>query len=138
MACPCFYPIEPQATRKTTPPAPLGDTWSGACHATPDEWLPDPSTARELCNFGYARARCGRLPDDAPDAVRFAISYDRDGLIGIYWVMEKDHLPLAHGSLEYSDGGTRCLAAHPDACVARQAQAYLASFLRRKSESSCS
>ena len=115
---------------------PLGDAWSGVCRAPGEgEWMPDPNTLQQLCNFGYARERCARVPADSPDAVRFGVSYDLDGIVGINWVMEKDHLPFAHGPLEYSrlDAGFR--AAHPDACVSQQAQAYVSSYLRRKAES---
>jgi hypothetical protein len=137
MACPYFMPREraAQATGQPMPPAPLGDTWSGFCCAGPGEWQPDAHTVEQLCNFGYARDRCARLPADAPDAVRFSISHDQDGLIRIYWVMEKAHLPFAHGSLEYSPGTMQFHPTHPDACVAGQAQAYVSSYLRRKGES---
>jgi hypothetical protein len=77
---------------------PLGDAWSGVCRAAAaGEWLPDPQTVQQFCNFGYAREKCARVPVDGPDAVRFGISNDREDLIRIYWVMEKDHLPFAHG-----------------------------------------
>jgi hypothetical protein len=138
MACPCFFPVErmPQATGKRIPPMPLGDPWSGVCRAMPaGEWLPDPNTLQQLCNFGYAREKCARVPAESPDAVRFGISNDSQGIVRIYWVMEKDHLPFAHGPLEYSraDAGFQC--AHPDACVTQQAQAYVSSYLRRKEDS---
>jgi hypothetical protein len=123
----------PLATGKRTPPMPLGDAWSGVCRAAPGgDWLPDPNTLQQLCNFGYARGKCGCVPSDVPDAVRFGVSHDRDGLIRIYWVMEKDHLPFAHGPLEYSRADAGFLAAHPDARVTQQAQAYVSSYLRRK------
>ena len=135
MACPYFYPVERMAlaTGKSRPPLPLGDAWSGLCMARPAaEWSPDLNTAQQLCNFGYAREKCGRVPADTPDAVRFSLSHDRDGLIRIYWVMEKDHLPFAHGPLEYLAAESRFRAAHPDACLTQQAQAYVSSYLRRK------
>jgi len=134
MACPYFLPVErvPQATGKRMPPAPLGDTWSGMCHAAQGDWHPDPQTVQQLCNFGYARARCARVPPDGPDSARFAVSSDHDGLIRISWVMEKDHLPFAHGQLEYAPDGGPAGAGHPDACLARQAQAYVSSYLHRK------
>lgn len=114
---------------------PLGDAWSGICCAAPaGEWRPDANTLQQLCNFGYARAKCGRVPPGAPDAVRFGISNDREGLIRIYWVMEKDHLPFAHGPLEYSRAEAGFVAAHPDAGLTRQAQAYITSYLRRKAD----
>ncbi len=112
---------------------PLGDAWSGVCLATLEaEWRPDPRTLQQHCNFGYARGKCGRVPADAPDAVRFSIAQDRDGLIGIQWVMEKEHLPVAHGPLEYSRATAGFVAGHPDARLTQQAQAYVASYLRRK------
>jgi len=138
MACPCFFPVERirQANGKKTPPMPLGDPWTGMCRAAPDrEWLPDANTLQQLCNFGYARQKCARVPADAPDAVRFTISHDRDGLVRIYWAMERDHLPFAHGPLEYSRAEARFRIAHPDACVDQQARAYVGSYLHRKGDS---
>jgi hypothetical protein len=138
MACPCFFPVEPMplATGKRNPPMPLGDAWSGICRAAPaGEWRPDPNTVQQFCNFGYAREKCARVPAAAADAVRFSISHDRDGLIRIYWVMEKDHLPFAHGPLDYSRAEAAFRAAHPDACVAQQAQAFINGYLRRKGPS---
>jgi hypothetical protein len=72
---------------------------------------------------------------DVADAVRFCISHDHDGLIRIYWVMEKDHLPFAHGPLEYSRAKSGFLAAHPDVRVTQQARAYISSYLRRIEDS---
>lgn len=133
MACPCFYPVERLATAVKTP-APLGDAWAGPCRAAPDaEWQPDRATLERLCNFGYARAQCPRFPAaETPDAVRFSVSRDQDGIVGIYWVMEKNHMPFAHGALDYSRAAAGFPSAHPDACVAQQAQAYVSSYLRRK------
>jgi hypothetical protein len=112
---------------------PLGDQWSGICRAASGaEWQPDADTSQRLCNFGYAREKCARVPAAGSDAVRFGISHDQDGLIRIYWVMEKDHLPFAHGPLEYSRAEAAFQPAHPDKCVAQQAQAYIAGYLRRK------
>jgi len=118
------------------PPMPLGEAWSGVCRAAPaGECLPDPNILQQLCNFGYAREKCARVPADAPDAVRFGISQDRGGIVRLYWVMEKNHLPFAHGPLEYSRAEAGFRSAHPDACVRQQAQAYVSSYLRRKGES---
>jgi len=111
---------------------PLGDAWRGVCRARPEgEWLPEPGILEQLCNLGYARDRCTRFPDEGPDAVRFAISQDQDGLIRLYWVVEKNHLPFAHGPLEYARAEGCFRTAHPDARIAQQAQAYLSSYLRR-------
>ncbi len=138
MACPCFFPVErlPHAAGKQTSPVPLGDPWSGMCHsAGAGDWSPDTQTLRQCCNFGYAREKCARFPAEGPDAVRFGISNDRDGLVRIYWVMEKDHQPFAHGPLDYSRAEAGFRSTHPDACLTRQAQAYVISYLRRKEDS---
>lgn len=114
---------------------PLGDAWSGVCRAVPEgEWRPDPQTLQQFCNFGYAREKCAHVPADASDAVRFSVSYDRDGIVGIYWVIEKDHLPFAHGPLEYSRAAAGFRAVHSDARVTQQARAYVVSYLRRKGD----
>jgi len=136
MACPCFYPVERIPRTGRNSPAPLGDLWSGACRAQPEsEWLPDAATAQQFCNFGYARGKCPRFAGEGGDAVRFTISQDRDGLIRIYWVVEKDHLPFAHGPLEYSRADARFKNPDPDVLLAQQAQAYVSSYLRRKEDS---
>jgi len=89
---------------------------------------------QQLCNLGYAREKCPRFPGDGADAVRFSISRDQDGIIGIYWVVEKDHLPFAHGPLEYSREAACFIPPHIDDRVAQQAQAYINSYLRRKED----
>ncbi len=134
MACPWFYPVEclNPGGRKGTP-LPLGDAWSGLCRADAGaDWTPDAESVQRLCNFGYAREKCPRFPGDSADAVRFSISKDQDGVIGIYWVVEKNHLPFGHGRLDYSTLEGRFAEAPPDALVARQAFAYVSSYLRRK------
>lgn len=137
MACPYFYPVEriAQATGKKMAPMPLGEAWSGACRADPaGDWPPDANTAQQLCNFGYAHEKCGRIPAGGADAVRFSISYDHDDVIRIYWVVEKNHLPVTHGPLEYSRLHSSFQNLSPDACLTRQAEAYVDSYLRRKAE----
>ena len=115
---------------------PLGDAWSGVCLAALDsEWRPDARTMERNCNFGYAREKCGRVPYEVPDAVRFTIAFDRDGVIGVEWVMEKDHLPFAHGPLAYSRDAAGFVEAHPDTRLTQQARAYVASYLRRQNGS---
>jgi hypothetical protein len=135
MACPCFYPVERILQTGKKSPGPLGDVWAGICRAQPEsEWLPDAAMAQQFCNFGYAREKCPRFPVDSADAVRFSISRDQDGVIGIYWVVEKNHMPFAHGPLEYSREAARFTLSHTDARVAQQAQAYVSSYLRRKED----
>jgi len=88
---------------------------------------------RDLCNLGYAAQQCARFPaNDGADAVRFTIARDDSGLIGLYYVAEKNHLPHSHGPLEYSRAAGVFTVAHGDAMLQRQAEAYLASYLRRQ------
>lgn len=136
MACPWFYPVERMTSGgRNGMPLPLGDAWSGFCHAAGGSpWTPDPPSSRQFCNFGYAREKCPRCPTEGPDAVRFAISKDREGVIGILWVVEKDHLPFAHGKLEYSRAEGRFPEPSTDALVAQQAYAYVSSYLHRKGD----
>ena len=54
--------------------------------------------------------------------------------IGLYYVVERDHHPFAHGRLEYSLAAAAFLTAPESATLARQAQAYVESYLRRKKE----
>ena len=54
--------------------------------------------------------------------------------IGIYYVVERDHHPFAHGRLEYSLTAAAFVTPPESATLARQAQAYVESYLRRKKE----
>ena len=101
------------------------------CHANRAEPAKPANTLS--CNLGYARGQCARFADDAsPDAVRFTISHrDSNGLL-LYYVMERDHRPFAHGPLQYSfASGFHTIA---DPLLERQATAYVESFQRRQRE----
>jgi hypothetical protein len=132
MSCPYFDPVAPRVPGSGPESAmlPLGDAWTGICRATPDQpWQPDHATLGPLCNLGYARGTCARFPPgDGPDAVRFAVSGDRGATVDLYYVIERDHHPFAHGPLEHTSAGVQ--GAGP--LLARQAQAYVQSYLRRK------
>ena len=115
---------------------PLGDWWKGVCHAMPG--APQEaggSWCDTTCNLGYARGECARFPEgEGPDAVRFTISSHENATVGIYYALERDHHPFAHGRLEYSTTA-RAFATPPEtATLARQAEAYVESYLRRKKE----
>jgi hypothetical protein len=128
MSCPHFYPTE---SARGSALFPLGDSWTGQCHANRAEPVcPDNALA---CNLGYARGQCARFPDEASaDAVRFTISHhDADGLL-VYYVMEGNHLPVAHGPLTYAFAGG--FAPMTNKLLERQAAAYVESYLRRKRE----
>jgi hypothetical protein len=134
MPCPYFHPLG-QLAWPNAPRLPLGDAYSGRCEADPALPAdPDPTTLRDCCNLGYARGKCVRFPDAAgPDAVRFAVTADAGNSIRIYWVREKGHEPFDHGPLEYSTETRVFSPAAVDTAVEQQAQAYVASYLRRKS-----
>jgi hypothetical protein len=133
MACPYFFPVEAHAGSAMLP---LGDWWSGLCHA--------PGVPREAggtcgdtgCNLGYARGACARFPEgEGPDAVRFTIAGHQGGIVRIGYVVERDHHPFAHGRLEYSAAAGGFAPPSLPVLLARQAEAYVESYLRRKKES---
>ena len=120
---------------------PLGEWWKGVCHAVPgapqaEAGAAGGSCCDTTCNLGYPRGECARFPEgEGPDAVRFTISSHGSTAIGIYYVVERDHHPFAQGRLEYSPT-VKAFATPPEtATLARQAEAYVESFLRRKKES---
>jgi len=112
---------------------PLGDLWRGACRTESTPFIPDDSTLNELCNMGYARGKCPRyLGADAGDAVRFLIAQDRDELIRIEYVVERDHHPHRLGAFEYQKTQGELMALAEDPVLERQALAYVGSYLRRR------
>jgi hypothetical protein len=134
MACPYFFPVEMRGGSATLP---LGEVWSGDCLAVPSSPThPEDPAVRQCCNLGYARRSCPRFPaGDGPDAVRFTISSHEGDLLRIYYVVERDHHPFAHGPLTCSVATGQWSDSPPDATLLRQAQAYVQSYLRRKKES---
>ncbi|HUB81450.1 MAG TPA: hypothetical protein VMB03_21775 [Bryobacteraceae bacterium] len=140
MACPYFHAVKPrnQTGDSRSPMLPLGDAWDGVCRANPEvPWQPDEITLLSHCNLGYARGCCARFPaGDGPDAARFTIAANSTETVRIYYVLERDHRPWAHGPLEYSrssDSFTEETAGEATLALAR---AYAASYLRRISEAS--
>ena len=114
---------------------PLGNLWAGLCRATPGgDCAPDPDVVRPLCHLGYARGQCPRFPaeDGGADAVRFAIRGDDGRALHLYYVLERDHHPWAHGRLEYSLATAAFANAPVNPIVCRQAEAYVASYLQRR------
>lgn len=131
MPCPYFRP-----ERRLGPPrtfVPLGDLWAGSCTADSAAPQPDESTVSSLCNVGYARGRCARYPEGGgADAVRFSLAADRGGAISVRFAVERGYLPLAHGTLVFSGGILKTAAPEDAPLVARQAEAYVESYLRRR------
>ena len=119
-----------------SPRLPLGDPYGGACHAHPADIVEPPEARqRDLCNCGYARGRCDRFPgDSAADAVRFSITGEDHGRIRLIYILEKDHAPAEHGALEYAESEARLDGPHTSELLARQARAFLESYLRRRTE----
>jgi len=91
---------------------------------------------RTCCNTGYARGACPNFPTgDAPDAVRFGIVRRIDGVATVRYVVERNHHPFDHGTLELPEGEGRQPANEEHAeILERQARAFLLSYLRRTSE----
>ena len=118
---------------------PLGGAWAGICRAIPgDYWAPGAGDLERRCNLGYARGVCARFPDGgAADAIRFTVSHDDGAILRLYYVAERDHHPFSHGPLEYSRAAAAITApAQRSETLHAQAEAYAASYLRRKSEAS--
>jgi hypothetical protein len=117
---------------------PLGDAWDGVCRADPaSTWEPDEITLLSQCNMGYARGCCARFPDgDGPDAARFTISADGPEALRVYYVLERDHRPFAHGPLEYLRAGGSLAGESASESTLGLARAYVESYLRRISEAS--
>jgi hypothetical protein len=138
MSCPYFYPVQPLGGEADTrtPLLPLGNLWSGMCRAVPNQTrAPEESVLRRVCQLGYARGHCLRFPadDSGADAVRFTLSRHEADSLHLYYVLERDHHPFSHGPLEYSLVTRRLVQAPASEILARQAEAYAESYLRRKS-----
>ena len=136
MACPFFAPSRRlENTAWVCPPRyPLGDRFSGTCHAIPSD--PAEGHQDECCNFGYARGRCDRFPaGDAADAVRFSVTEDSPARLLLVYVIEKDHAPVEFGTLEYWIEGARLSGPPINEVLIQQARAFLETHLRRRARS---
>src|SRR6185369_10607101 len=136
MACPFFVPTRRlEIAGWVRPPRlPLGDPFGGACHARPADIVEPPEARqRELCNCGYARGRCERFPGgSSPDAVRFSVTDDTPSQVSMVYIVEKDHAPVEHGTLEYLIADARLDGPPISDVLAQQARAFLESYLRRR------
>ena len=137
MACPFFAPSRRlEDTVWIRPPRyPLGDLFSGTCHASPSNLTEGhhDDHQEEWCNFGYARGRCDRFPGgSAPDAVRFSVTAETPNRLSVIYVVEKDHAPAEFGTLEYAVDDARLNGAAISPVLVQQARAFLESYLRRR------
>jgi hypothetical protein len=133
VACPFFAPSRRlENTVWIRPPRyPLGDLFSGTCHASASSLTE--GRLDECCNFGYARGRCDRFPGgSAPDAVRFSVTDDTAERLLVVYVVEKEHAPVEHGTLEYAVEDARLDGAYLSEVLAQQARAFLESYLSRR------
>ena len=110
------------------PRLPLNDAFRGVCRAGEEPFEPPERSQRELCNCGYARGRCERFVPGAADAVRFSIKAERDGIVDLVWVLEREYAPAEHGSIEYSIAEGRANGAGE--VMAAQVRAFLSGYLR--------
>jgi hypothetical protein len=125
MACPLFLPDSP-LHGPASEAAPLGDVYDGQCAAD----IAAPITAdilRQCCNRGYARDRCQEAAKSDVDAFRFLVKRDRGASLDIAWSSERNHHPVAVGSLTARAGITD----EGGGPLERQAHAYAAAYLRQ-------
>ena len=141
MACPFFMPVSrlDEGNWVHAPRLPLGDFYRGVCRSQASESFDPPeSSQRDLCNYGYARGRCERFPADSPgDAVRFSVITDEGvgdegGRLRLVYIVEKDHAPADHGTVESRTEQIQSLSLRENDVMSGQARAFLESYLRRK------
>jgi hypothetical protein len=109
MACPFFLP------------SPSGDLYNGECAAQPGALVPI-DILRRCCSSGYARASCEHAAESNADVFRFLIKSNRDGVVEVAWSSERNHHPVAVGTLLVTGGG---VAEGP---LERQARAFAAAY----------
>jgi len=143
VACPYFVPREIVHNLSWPHPArlPLGAGWTGTCSAageptSTDRAIPvDDNSIRDFCNLGYATA-CPRLPSSRDwDAIRFSVANSTPEQITLLYVCERDHAPMAHGTMTYDLATSVWRDPHPDARVLRLATSYVHSYRVRQSRS---
>jgi hypothetical protein len=130
MACPLFLPASP-LTSVNSGPASLGDIYDGECANQAGVAI---STAllRTCCNSGYARGSCGHAAESDADAFRFLIKENRNGVVDVAWSSERNHHPVAVGTLSLSAPAAAAASGTLDALpLQRQARAYAAAYLRQ-------
>jgi len=136
VACPYFFPTGKNFEIAWAFPhrLPLRAGFSGRCLAGASQHTPTPTELKEFCNLGYA-GQCPKLPANRrTDSVRFSVAatngISRDQ-VRVYYSCEQNHAPVEHGVLEYNCQTRSWQVTHPDACIQRQAECYLQSFLER-------
>ena len=139
VACPFFMPEQRFDADWPFPQRlPLGAGWAGTCAAPCHEGeRPSDEELKSGCNLGYAKT-CGRLPAERhADAVRFALGEERDGILRVLFVCERDNLPADHGELLYQTATASWLQPHADPCVQRMAECYVQAQRARRGVAPC-
>lgn len=126
MACPLFIPSTPLG-ELVSGAVPLGDLHGGSCAAEPDV-AADAETLRRYCNFGYARGHCERASQSDADAARFMVRAARGHVVEIAWALERNHHPVAVGTIEIDTGLT---PSGTGDVLARQAYACASAYVRQ-------
>jgi hypothetical protein len=137
VACPYFMPLERfDSTWPFPQRLPLGAGWSGKCTAPGhDGARPSPDELTSGCNIGYAKT-CSRLPAERlADAVRFSLGEERDGLLHVLFVCEREYLPASYGELLYDKRHETWTTTHQEQCVQRMAECYVKAQLERRGNS---
>jgi hypothetical protein len=138
MACPYFFPTErlAESAWPKHPRLPLGDPYSGVCRADPmRERRPGDQTLRECCNLGRTGHRCSHFPKEGgPDAVRFSVASDAGATIQIFYVTDRAHRSVGHGTIEFDVAAGQVRDGDGGGTLRKQARAYVDSYLRRKHE----
>ena len=134
MACPFFMPTSSLGEPLWPHPQrlPLGGGFAGYCTAPGHErYSPTADELRDGCNVGYA-ARCPQLPPDRDtDANRFRVT-QAGAEVNVFHCSELRHAPVAQASLRFDLAAQTWTASHPDACLQRQAECALESWLAQR------
>ena len=131
---PFFFPTQRASEIQWNFPArlPLGGGFCGTCKATSQEFAPSDAELRDFCNLGYA-GQCANLPADRrADCVRFSIAQDQGTRILLHFVLERDHVPMEWGTLEFDVAALRWSSSGANGLLRRQAESYLSVYLERK------
>lgn len=107
-----------------TVPCPLFLPDTQACEAQPGAVIPG-DMIRRCCNQGYAREECPPAATSPADAARYLIKSDRNGVIEVAWSLERDHHPVAVGTIAIAVSNA------PATTLERQAYALASEYLRR-------
>jgi len=106
MACPFFLPNSPLTG--------FSDVYSGRC-AAGDSISISHDLLEHGCNNGYARETCVHASRSESDVFRFLVKAHCNGIIEVAWSSERNHHPVAVGSLSIDQ------TIEPDTPLERQA-----------------